>query len=279
MADPLIKRTEANNVIVQFAGQGEVTEYTDGMKFRSGESNEAFVGEKIRTWEEAQAFAKSQWEKGLKVMTRFITRLKEVTLPEIKNSKRTIVWGPTGDEMDLEKFMAGEVNCWKTYKRESTEGPATVTIFIDTSTEFHRQSEDILWRGAAAIALAHILEEKGYSCEIFVVNGSRLFSYEGTAVMTACCLKRCGDPIDQATLVNTVAGWFYRTVTFTLLDTICAKMNKERASGYGNVYSPNATDLDQISNDKVRIYSSGVFSFDGAVDLMTDEIARIAKDE
>lgn len=80
----------------------------------------------------------------------------------------------------------------------------------------------------------------------------------------------------MSTLVNTVAGWFYRTVTFTLMDTICAKTKETCSSGYGCVYNPTETDLDEITPDALRVYSSGVFTFNGAVSLMESELGKLA---
>lgn len=280
----IVKKSKTNAVIFEFEGQTDMTDYVDSGKFmecrsESGAENFGeFTGKDFTTWEELQEFTKSVWEDGLQELQMFVERLRETEIRPIKSHKRTVVWGPTGDELDMDKLMAGDVNCWKSYVREKTDGPTSLTIIIDTSTPWHVHSSDILWRGAAAIALTHILEEKGYSVELWVVAGSNLFANRNYPCVQACCLKKTSDPLDAATLVNTVAGWFYRTVTFTLMRTICAKTGETRSSGYGNVYTCNEDDLDQITPDALRIFSAGVFTFNGAVTLMEAQLGKLADD-
>lgn len=280
----IVKKSKTNAVIFQFEGQTDMTDYVDSGKFmecrqESGTENFGeFTGKDFSTWEELQEFTKSVWEDGLQELEMFVERLRKTEIRPIKSHKRTVVWGPTGDELDIEKLQAGDPNCWKSYAREKTDGPTSLTIIIDTSTPWHVHSADILWRGAAAIALTHILEEKGYSVELWVVAGSHLFASKPYPCVQACCLKKTSDPLDAATLVNTVAGWFYRTVTFTLMRTICAKTHETRAGGYGSVYTCNEDDLDQITPDALRIFSAGVFTFNGAVSLMEAQLGKLADD-
>jgi len=110
---------------------------------------------------------------------------------------------------------------------------------------------------------------------LWVINGSTLYRGKGTKVMTACCLKRTHDPLDLGTIINTVSGWFYRTETFTLLKTICDRRGEEVAYGLGQCYYPTEKDLDQLTTDKLRVYSSGVFSFSGAYDLIVSQLKTV----
>ncbi len=77
---------------------------------------------------------------------------------------------------------------------------------------------NLLWRGAAAVALTRLLEEAGYRVELWAaVKVTRVWQRKDkfdTAVMDAVCLKRAGDPLDESTLISAVSGWFFRTVTF-----------------------------------------------------------------
>ena len=272
----IVKKSKTNAVIFEFSGQTDLTEYVDGGKFKRRDGDTDFVGKDFKSWEEVEAFTKQTWEDGLQELAMFIERLQKTEIRPIKSHKRTVVWGTSGDELDLERLQSGDPLCWKSYKREKTDGPTSLTIIIDTSTPWNVHSSDILWRGAAAIALTHILESKGYSVELWVTNGATFFANKPYPGVTACCLKRTSDPLDMSTLVNTVAGWFYRTVTFTLMDTICAKTHETCSSGYGCVYNPTETDLDEITPDALRIYSSGVFTFNGAISLMESELGKLA---
>jgi hypothetical protein len=172
-------------------------------------------------------------------------------------------------------MMAGQPAFFKKTERKEKSGPTEMTIVIDTSTPYWVDPQDVLWRGAAAIALTHILEEKGYKVELWVINGSNL--YREINVMTACCLKRPADPLDSSTLINTVSGWFYRTAIFTLLSTICEKEGQEMNIGYGGAYTAVESELDLLTVDELRVYSAGFFTFDGALGVIEAEMKKLAE--
>ena len=261
-----------------FNSMTEITEFCNPSLFKQGRSK--FVGrDDLNTWDSTSTATKTDWLHGLEVLQRFVEDLRKAEIPEVKSHKRKAGFSfEEGDEVDYDRLMSGQ-EFFRTVKRESTTGPTTVTIVIDTTTPASQDSDNILWRGAAAIALTILLEEKGYSVELWVVNGSSLYAGKDTKVMTSCCLKECSDPIDFSTLVNTVSGWFYRSITFTLLDTLCAHAGEKVALGYGYCAEPDQTDLDQFNSDELRIYASGVFSYNGALSLMTSELERIAEQE
>lgn len=237
-------------------------------------NNAGFVGERLGTWEDVQKRMKRDWAEGMYILNQFVEQLKKAPIPELKSHKRKTHFDETeGDEVDYDRLMQGQT-FWRRSDREEQTGPTEVTVIIDTTTPAFRNASDILWRGAAAIALTQLLEEKGYSVELWVVNGSELFSDDDRAIMTACCLKRCSDPLDVSTLINTVAGWFYRTVTFTTLLSICKLERRKPAYGYGPCYTPTQDDLDAISRDELRIYSAGVYSFSGALQTIQHELSR-----
>lgn len=149
---------------------------------------------------------------------------------------------------------------------------------IDTTAPYHVEVEDIFWRGAAAIALARLLEEKEYRCEIWAVNGGRMFAGENTPSVVGCRIKRCGAPMDSDTIINTLSGWFYRTAMFTVLKSICDAVGKENmGAGIALAYTPVPMELDVLSRDDLRIYSAGVLSLSSAVSLMIRETTRIAE--
>lgn len=231
-------------------------------------------GREIRSWHDFKAFAAQSWERGYRVFQEFVTRLTDAALPDVKSKKRKTTYGEEGDDVDFERMRQGEAFYKKT-EREDSMGVTTMTIIIDTTTPGCVASDDILWRGAVAIALAKVLEEKGWSVEIWVVNGSTLYDDEDTSVYTSCCLKRCTDPLDTSTLINTISGWFYRTGIFTLLRTICAKRGKKPDDGLGYPQTPTDEDLDTLSTDPIRLYSAGVFTFDGALSLIQDQLEKI----
>lgn len=274
-------KSAINSEMFVFDSVTDMTDYTDAnMWDKLYTKSENFLGEKIESGEQLRDKIKSAWEYGLTVLGEYSIKLENEAKIELKSHKRKIVYSTEGgDEVDVEKSQEQGQIVWRKYVREESTGPTEVTIITDTTTAYFMDSADILWRGAAAIALTKLLEDRGYKVELWVVNGTELYSGKDTKVCTACCLKRCSDPLDTSTLINTVAGWFYRTATFGLLNTICSKEGESVANGYGTCYTPKPQDLDELSRDELRIYSSGVYTFSGALDCIKAEVARFASKE
>lgn len=267
--------TREGNEIFSFQSTAEIEAYVDPQAYQK--VGDKYSGEKLETWEEVQKKMRDAWDTGIKTMGAFVERLRKVELPEIKDHKIKTTYNSTDGEIDFDRMMAGQPNFYKKTERKDKSGPTEITIVIDTTTPSYVDPKDILWRGAAAIALTQILEDKGYKVEVWVVNGSCLYAnHPERKVMTACCLKKPSDPLDSSTLVNTVSGWFYRTAIFTLLYTICSKENQEVAHGLGRCYTAVPADLDLLTVDELRVYSAGVFSFEGALSIITGEMVKLA---
>lgn len=258
-----------------FDSMTDLTNFTDGNKFAQA-GRASFVGEQgLDSWEQVEKRSNRVWAEGLYTLQEFVTKLKDAKLPELKDKKRKVKFnGDDGDEVEYDRMMNGE-DFYRKSERQDHDSVTDISVYIDTTTPASKDSKDILWRGAAAIALTHILEERGYRVELWVVNGSDLYDGKSKHVMTGCCLKRAGDVLDMSTLINVVSGWFYRTAIFTLLDTIAAWKGERTSLGYGCCYTPTEMDLDQIQKDDHRIYSSGVFSFDGALTMIEAEIEKL----
>lgn len=190
-----------------FDSMTDVVSYVNPNLFEKHRAS--FIGEELNTWDSVQERSRSDWEEGMEILHMYIDRLSKIEIPKIKSHKRKTTFNETdSDEMDYDRMREGQA-FWRKSEREETHGPTTVTIVIDTTTAASQDVENILWRGAAAVALTQLLEVKGYSVELWVVNGSNLYDDKpGKSVQTACCLKRCSDPLDSSTFINTVACWF-----------------------------------------------------------------------
>lgn len=270
--------TPQDDLIFAFDSMTDFVDYLDPELFK--EDTEEFVGECIKSWEELEKRVVALWDDGIMVLEAYVEQLKGVEIPEIKNrSRRATFSSDEGDEIDYEKLYAGNPNFWRKTSREEQTAESTITVVVDTTTSASYDSEDILWRGAAAIALTHHLEAKGYTVEVWVVNGSSLFlNHPHKKVMTGCRLKRHSDPLDVSTLINGVAGWYYRTVVFTMLRTIGKKEEEATHPGLGRPAPPGPADLRVITADIHPIYSSGVYSFSAARDMVVAELNRVAKE-
>ena len=185
--------------------------------------SESFIGRYLSGWSQVETAARSAWESGLAIIDRMLTDLSDAEMPRPKSRKRRTRFSEdNGDELDYDRLRDGR-DYWRTSRRENTHGPSTITLVVNVGANCHVNHKDILWRGAAAIALATRLEEVGYRVEIWAgwrTEGIRSSAPKGSQArwniigVNAVCLKRPDEPVDQSTLVAAVSGWFFRTVFF-----------------------------------------------------------------
>jgi hypothetical protein len=98
--------------------------------------------------------------------------------------------------------------------REEHDAPQALCLVFSLSTSASRGSEEVLWRGAVAVVLADLLEAAGFRVELWAVNHARRGYEDGSDAFQVVRLKAGDSPVDIATLVNGIAGWFFRTVVF-----------------------------------------------------------------
>lgn len=243
-------------------------------------TDSCFLGREFNSFDEVQQALDKAWNDGIEIVDMFTERLRKIDFPAIKEVKAKKTFNSEDGEIDFERMLSGNPDYYLKVAREKTEGPTTVTIVTDMSGAGWIDADDMLWRGAAAIALTYLLEERGYQVELWVCKGSMfLEEHPDRRIFQTVQLKGCGDPLDLGTLVSAVSAWFYRTETFLMAQTIAELAGETVKSNYGRPVSPTESDLDLITTDQKRIYSTGVFSFDGACQLMEAELKRIANEE
>jgi len=196
----------------------------------------------------------------MKVFDRMSGELHDAHLPRPASVRRQRVWREdTGEEVCIDRLMADKP-FWMATQRERRAGPQTITLVTDMATRGSVDPDDVLWRGAAAVALTHILEQAGYRVELWLVRHSRSAFTDGRNGCIALNLKRCGDPVDASALINAVSAWFYRTVYFAAY----AASGCEPDSSQGSPASPTAM-LPYVTSDQTVMVSTGLWSYSDAV--------------
>jgi hypothetical protein len=246
------------------------------------ETKISFVGrEGLKTWDGVKKVSQEAWEEGREVIQRFKEDLLKADIPDIKSRKRRFTLdGEEGDEIDMERLYAGETDFFRSSEREDSEGPGEVTIVIDPSAPWHVDSDNLFWRGAVALALTEILEERGYNVELWVsikLDEVYVGPKNLKSLSVAARLKQCSDPLDISTLTNTVSGWFFRTAILCLFRACCNHLDGDHALGYGQCSQQTLKDLQVFTNDEYVIHSSGVYSYKGALAMLTAKVEEIAK--
>lgn len=238
-------------------------------------THRSFVGRQFSDWGDAKRATRTAWPQGLEVLERMIRDLDDTEIDQPRSRRRRTRFAEDdGYELDYDRLRSGQPY-WRTSRRENTRGPATVTVLVDVGANCRVNHEDILWRGAAAIALTKRLEEAGYRVELWSVSlTERVWAYRSKnpiTVMDSVCLKRPGDPIDESTLISAVAGWFYRTVGFRAWCSGSHSIHR----GLGHHRAPMAKELDHVSRDENRTLIAGCFTYSSAVDHVRQAISNL----
>lgn len=222
---------------------------------------ESFVGREFTSWEQVYRDAQAAWPEGLATVDQFTSELGSAKLPKpVSRRRRPRFAEDNGDELEYDRLRSGQP-FWRTSRRERTAGPQTVTILVNVATSACVDHNDILWRGAAALAMTKLLEEAGFRVELYVMEKAAGTFSDGTGNCTAVCMKRAGDPLDMSSLVSTVSGWFFRSMFFRAK---CIEHQGE--SGLGSPTSPDANDIRLITGRGDAVVLTHVTSFREAAD-------------
>lgn len=249
-------------------------------QYQPSPDRESFIGRDLAGWEAAYQAAREPWAEGLDVLDRMLRDLDEATLPKpTSRRRRTRFAEDDGDELDYDRLRSGRA-FWRTSRRQNTRGPATITILVDVGANCSTNHLDILWRGAAAVAMTEKLEAAGYRVELWLVDRSvgvwrkssnNRFDRDG---VTAVCLKRPGDPLDTSTLISAVSGWFYRSVMFRAFCLGCPGTFEVKPS-LGRAFPPTEQDLDQITPDRKRVLIAKAFTYQAAVNQVREKLNQL----
>jgi hypothetical protein len=173
-----------------------------------------WVGREIDGWKDAMRKAKELWADGVEIIKRLAEEAKaNVTSKPVSRKRRTAWSEDGGDEIDMDRLRAGQA-AWLECRRQSVSAPQVVSLVIDVTASARVRPEYIMWRGAAALVIADLLESAGFNVEIVAAFRSYKAFRNGNNYFLAYRLKRPDQPLDLATLVNAVSGWFFRTVVF-----------------------------------------------------------------
>lgn len=169
----------------------------------------------LATWKDVVEKAVQPWEQGLDVVQEMLHELRDLeqACPP-KSVRRKARWSPDdGDEIDIDRVRSGQ-DPWRQTRREQQRGPQTITVVAHVGALCNVSHDDILWRGAAAIVLADLLEKAGYRVELWSASQTTQTYENGEGSFNAVRLKDAGEPLDISNVVNGIAGWFLRTVVF-----------------------------------------------------------------
>ena len=234
----------------------------------------SFCGRKFASFTAVGEALHTTWDEGLRALDRMSSQLRDANLAAPQSRRRCLRWdAANGDEVDFDRLRGGQ-DFWRTTRRSSATGPASITLLVDQTAACRREPMEILWRGAAAILLTDMLEQAGYRVELWAYNSTRstYSSDRKTDAFVASQLKGTNDPLDRSTLINAVSGWFYRA---GVLHELCLSEDRP-SSSFGTCVEATSEQLDHLSRDADRVVIKDVWNQQDAVQLIEATLANFA---
>lgn len=184
-------------------------------------SSTNWTDKNFESWNHLREVFLKPWKEGIETVEDMLNEIKAQELPRPKSRRRKARWSEDDGEIDIDRVMVGDADFYREVKREIVHGPSNVLLLTNLDAYGNDTHSKIFWRGAAAIAAADLIEDAGYSVEIWVwCHGTRVYSGSCSQQFHAFPLKRAGEPIDIGTMINALSGWFLRTVLYnTFADT------------------------------------------------------------
>lgn len=151
----------------------------------------------------ALRLAREGWRRGVDLMADVTDK---ITAPTPKAIRRQQRWREQGDDVDMQRIWGGNLdNAWRGTVRDYRNGPQRVRILIDAIESGGEGSDSMRWRGVAALKLADLLTEAGYSVQIESVIDCKDSSNPLKTFKLRAIVKDYEAPSDLMTLAATTA--------------------------------------------------------------------------
>lgn len=162
----------------------------------------------ITTRAQAEAIIERGWDEGAK---RLAGLARDISPPTAKTRRRKPTWRDEGDELSIERAMAGEWDAaWRSSRRVWASGPSTVTLLTLWGGNAYCSADQLFWQGATAVVIADVLEDAGYSVRIVAGTPGRYYDGGNKIGVNLVTLKEETEPmrVDAVASVMCHAGVF-----------------------------------------------------------------------
>jgi hypothetical protein len=244
-------------------------------RIATSESSE-FIGRHFESWSDLLAQANANWAEGQEIIARMLDEMAGCELPAPTSVRRRARWAEDGDELDSDRLRAGQQDCWRAMARQSCSQPRTISVIVNVVTPGSRDSQEVMWRGGAGVVLANLLEQAGYRVEFWATEYGHDTYRDGLPTLQAVCVKRADQPLDLSTLVNTISGWFYRTVFFQSYHTDAVKP----VPGYGpcGTVTENTECVRELTGNGQAVVIDGIWNRAAALAKVREVIEQLQGD-
>ena len=186
--------------------------------------------EEFRSFKHCRERLAVPWKEGKQRTEDIIEKIKQ-ELPIPKSRRRRARWSEDRGELDIDRAWVGDPMMFRDVRRDITTGPANIVMLCNLDAIGTDKPGKIWMRSAAAIAVADILEDAGYSTEMHMwCRGDEVYASPSSEQFTTCPIKQAGEPVDRDTLIQSLAPWFLQVGVFGSFP--CAKNAKQVGYGY-----------------------------------------------
>lgn len=239
-----------------------------------------FIGRDFADGQECLNAIDENWEYGLTILEDMLRELSTARIPEpVSRVRRTRFNEDGGDEICIDRLRAGQPEFWRDSFKTPTVGQQVITINAAIGCLANVDANDVLWRGAAAVAVAKILESAGYSVELWATSHSEdVDSGDAPDCMTAIKLKGAGDALNESSLVNACSAWFFRTAVFaSRYLTPVARPGQLQAVGSTISQKISMGFKKHITSDPDTLTIDDCFTFADAVNVARNYLEQLAE--
>jgi hypothetical protein len=128
--------------------------------------------------------------------------------PPVCSRRRVLRNQEWGSELEAESVLVRSLTPWERMARE-TQPRRSVTIGVNLTVHAAQRAEHLLWRGAAAAALADILTSRGLNVEVVAFWTIGHMSTECTMTVAKYVVKRADMPMDVGAVAVALAEIAY----------------------------------------------------------------------
>lgn len=264
--------------VKQFESIGEIIDYTESSIIDQMAGDEFYIewlGRDMGNSANARKLANEVWHDGLRLFDSAKDKISSHSLPAPKTRRRRARFDEFGgDEVCVDRLRSG-APFWRTTKREQSDGTSSLTIVVNIGAPASRHSDEIIWRGVAAVCLCELLEAAGYRVEIISYDASiDCYKEDNSSHLATVQLKSCDEPLDTVGLIAATSGWFYRVFGIGAIRRSC--LGKTPESGCGLSQTLSSEQFESMTGRKPTVMIGNVWSEADAVELIEDTLKTIA---
>lgn len=243
----------------------EYTATIEGMREKG--ADEKWYGGLTKT-SQAVDLVREGWKDGLDKVNDLRNRLAG-DVPTAVERKRKPVWADDGDDLDVDRALAGQWDsAYRTARRAWSQSPTVVEIVAAWGGNCDRSAEELLWSGAAMAVATDILENAGYSVRLTAaITSVESYGEEKALVQHRIAIKDAGETLRADAIAGVVchAGVF-RTLGFRVILSTPTRLGE----GLGSQRSMKETKEEfkragEWFDEKSTIIIDSVFDRDSAV--------------